>query len=91
MTNVNCFRCKKEVDKLQTRAVKGMDNQKKYECFTCYRSGHPANENVAVQEAKKNYFCGRCKYKFASRTAICPYCNESDQVDFGDVSIKDLL
>ena len=89
---VNCSSCEKRIDKAQALPVKSVNNEKRYECYNCYRRSKSGslgtNEEVKVKEP---YFCQRCKYKFKSKKSICPYCNKSDFLVKGKVTVHDLL
>ena len=89
---ITCFRCGKKKDKVEARLIKGMNNELRYECFTCYKRNKAEPWWDGKKEAvKKEYYCERCKYKFSSKRCICPYCNKNDRLTGGNVSVKDLL
>jgi len=91
-SQVQCSDCKKSVSKLDTFATTGASREVRYRCRSCYSVNK--NTGLTVQEkpqVKKEYFCGRCKYKFKSLGTLCPYCNKTDQVVEQVHSVKDLL
>lgn len=81
-TKVNCFKCGSSVDKNETYLYQVTDRENRYECYACFK---------ASRTAKRELFCGRCKYKFKARLPICPYCSKSDEVIEGTLSVQDLL
>jgi uncharacterized CHY-type Zn-finger protein len=91
--NVRCFRCNKEVDANKTRKIEGI-NEPRYECFECFKRHNrdPLLGGIEKVVDKRNYFCGRCKFKFKNKTGICPYCNKDDYVHPTDgFNVKSLL
>jgi len=90
---VECFRCKKQVEKADSLLTKDMNGEQKYECFGCYKKSRDTFIGWAEREekVKKDYRCARCNYKFKSEKAICPYCSKSDMVVKGNISVTDLL
>jgi len=90
--NVNCFRCNKSFDKTEVRDFKSVNKEIRYECFTCFKNDKSSTLNKKNQTPhKKKYYCQNCNYKFQSKKRLCPYCNKSNYVYNGEISIKDLL
>ncbi|MFA6461877.1 MAG: hypothetical protein WCV90_06435 [Candidatus Woesearchaeota archaeon] len=81
-TRVNCFKCGKSVDKNETYLAQSTDKESRYECYDCFKK---------ARSAKRELFCGRCKYKFQARVPVCPYCSKSDEVIEAGFTIHDLL
>ena len=89
---VTCQRCKKRVEKLQTRALASALGETTYECFECFkRERTPRWGTDEGIKMRRDMFCQRCRYKFSSVTAICPYCNQSDALEAGNLTADDLL
>ena len=84
---VECCRCNKMVEKANARFLTRVKNERKYECFSCYK----LNRNKHKEFVKRELYCERCRYKFKSKKLLCPYCNRSDNVVKGEVTVKDLL
>ena len=90
---VQCFGCGKAVDKSQTFTSNNASKELRYQCPGCFKNKKvdifgTAGETPAL---KKEFFCGRCKFKFRSKSTLCPYCSKEDQV-IGQVhSVKGLL
>lgn len=84
---VSCNRCRKQVEKINTREV----SPKKYECFDCFKSQRPKNPDKTSTPLKYDLYCERCRYKFTSSQRVCPYCNESDYLDVSGPSADELL
>ena len=91
--NVTCHKCKKQVAKLETRQLKSNPDTPKYECFECFKMVHPnrAMLNHEPVRVKRNFYCERCRYSFASKVPECPYCAKDDCLESGSISIHDLL
>ncbi len=89
---VECFRCKKQVEKADSLLTK-IGGEQKYECFGCYKKSRDTFVDWAEREekVKKEYRCARCNYKFKAPNPVCPYCNKSDMVVKGNISVIDLL
>ena len=87
---VRCFRCNQEVDKLEARQVESVSPQSRYECFPCFKKHHNAAKKVA-DAPQREFYCERCRYKFSSKTIMCPYCNKDDQLHKGKVTAYDLV
>jgi len=88
---VNCSRCKNPINKAQTIFSRNSYNEKEYTCFNCYNINKNLSMNMEnEQKSKVELYCERCKYRFKSRTSNCPYCNTSDMVSKGNVTMKDL-
>ncbi len=85
-SRVNCFRCGEAVDRTATLLLSS-SFEKKYECYGCYKQ----NKTGMSTKVKQELFCGRCKYKFKSKGALCPYCNKDDLVMSPHFKIEDLL
>ena len=89
---VQCSDCGRSVNKLDTFVAVSGSRDLKYRCRGCYSVnkelglGQPEKPQV-----KREYFCGRCKYKFKSMGTLCPYCSKHDQVVEQVHSVKDLL
>jgi uncharacterized CHY-type Zn-finger protein len=92
-TKVQCFRCSKKVDVNITREIKTLSKESRYECFRCFQKNkrEPLLAGVEKPLIKKEYICERCKYKFKSKKAVCPYCNKNDYVTSSNVSVKELI
>ena len=89
-SKINCYKCKRPVDRSQTLFLGTIGEERRYECFTCYKQKGKERVEDPMSE-KINLYCERCNYKFKSRTSLCPYCSKSDKVVSGDVSIRDLI
>ncbi|MBT4936069.1 hypothetical protein HOL21_00315 [Candidatus Woesearchaeota archaeon] len=90
--HVTCFRCHKPVDKAEARSVENLSNKPRYECFSCYKGNKPFRWRLETEtRVKRKMYCERCNYKFSSHTSICPYCNKTDWITEGKISIQDLL
>jgi RNA polymerase subunit RPABC4/transcription elongation factor Spt4 len=81
-TQIVCYTCKQLVDKDKAFLVQVTDKEDRFECPLCYKR---------KRSQKRELFCGRCKYKFNSKTPVCPYCSKSDEVIDGKVTLKDLF
>ena len=90
---VDCGRCKKSVEKTQARLVDTPKGSKRYECLSCFKKNRAILLGLEQEEPKfkQDMFCGRCKYHFKSKNVVCPYCNDSDYIVRGDISVGDLL
>jgi len=81
-----CDWCRKAVPISDVRYVPKGNDSRTALCTIC-RAKH---ENTGLQPVKKsdpnkkNYFCGRCRYKFRFDSAVsrikCPYCGEADKL-----------
>ncbi|MDO8510597.1 MAG: hypothetical protein Q7S55_00365 [Nanoarchaeota archaeon] len=91
-SQVQCSDCRKSVNKQDTFTALGGSRELTYRCRACYSVnkdlGLGSKEKPAI---KKEYFCGRCKYKFKSMGNLCPYCSKQDQVLEQVHSVMDLL
>lgn len=88
---VNCARCRNPVDKSQTVLGRNSAYDKEYVCFHCYNIGkHLESRDDERPRVKVDLYCERCKYRFKGFSTLCPYCNSSDMVSKGDVTMKDL-
>lgn len=89
---VPCNRCGKSVNLLEAREVPSLARgMLRYECFSCSRkpSFSAAGSNAAA--VRKKYYCQHCNYYFHAKQAICPYCNGTDGVIEGNITVHDLL
>lgn len=91
-SQVQCADCRRSVNKLDTFTSVGGTKDLKYLCRSCYS----VNKDLGLgpkekPQVKREYFCGRCKYKFKSMGTVCPYCSKQDQVLEQVHSVKDLL
>ncbi len=48
-------------------------------------------KKAVAAPTKKEFFCGRCRYKFKAKNTLCPYCSKEDQVVEQLHSVKDFL
>ncbi len=82
----------KEVEKNQARLIKGITADARYECFSCFKKNktQPWGFGDEIKQ-KVGFYCQRCKYKFRARKECCPYCNKSDFVTKGDLTVHDLI
>ena len=91
-SQVQCADCKRSVNKQETFAETNASREMRYRCHACYsinkELGLGSKEKPQV---KREYFCGRCKYKFKSLGTLCPYCSKQDQVVEQIHSVKDLF
>jgi len=89
---VDCFRCKKKVDKGSALPIKTISKEPRYECYNCYKRNKTSEWGFGDEVNFKNkYYCQRCNYKFKSKKSICPYCNQSDLLVKGKITVHDLL
>ncbi len=88
---VRCYKCNKEVDKLEAKEVPSIGTMARYECFPCFKKVAQAKRPKANTERRFDLFCDRCRYKFSSKTIMCPYCNKDDQLHKGKVTAFDLV
>ncbi|MEW5896257.1 MAG: hypothetical protein AB1668_01065 [Nanoarchaeota archaeon] len=90
---VTCFRCKCPVDEISAVQVKTVTNERKYECVSCNKKSKTPLWSLKGGEVpvKKALYCAQCKYKFSSKSTVCPLCGNSDNVMKADVSMKELL
>jgi len=91
-SQVQCSDCGRSVNKLDTFASTGASREMLYRCRGCYS----INRDLGLikqqkPQVKREYFCGRCKYKFKALGTTCPYCSKQDQVVEQIHSVKDLL
>lgn len=90
-SQVFCSSCERQVDKNEALFDSSIKGEPKYLCFICYKMNKVKDAPKPLQQAKKEYFCTRCKYKFRSVKAQCPYCSKSDTLRTGTISVSDLL
>ena len=91
-SRVQCFRCKKSVDKSDTLVIKTITKDPRYECSQCYKRNRTKPWGFGDEMSyKKDYYCERCRYKFSSKKDVCPYCSKSDQIEGGNITVKDLI
>ncbi|MFH1683208.1 MAG: hypothetical protein ABIA37_05430 [Candidatus Woesearchaeota archaeon] len=84
-----CDRCHKSDFISEMRFVSKGDDAKITLCRGCRKEDSSEKKKVEAKKAdvsKKNYFCGRCRYKFqfdpTSVTNLkCPYCGKPDKVE----------
>lgn len=89
---VKCVHCNAEVEKLDARKVTPSLSEQRYECFSCFKRNKPLVWGFGDRvQQKHEYYCERCKYKFSSKSALCPYCSKGDRLTSGKISAKDLL
>jgi|SRR3989338_548979 len=90
---VQCFGCGKAVDKSATFTSLNAARDLRYQCPSCYIKNKDdiLGTNKIPEAVKREFFCGRCKYKFKSKASLCPYCSKQDQVLEQVHSVKDLL
>lgn len=91
---VYCFRCKKSVEKTDTRFIGTVRKEDRYECLPCLKRNKSSPWSVRLEEGpmeKIDLYCERCRYKFSSRALMCPYCNQADMLIRGNITVKDLL
>ncbi|MEK6969587.1 MAG: hypothetical protein AABW48_04120 [Nanoarchaeota archaeon] len=92
IVKVKCFHCNKEVAKAQSLPIKSINNGERYSCFDCFKKNKtPAWGFGDKVPLKRELYCERCNYYFASKIKSCPYCNKADLVSEANVSINDLL
>ena len=85
-----CDRCHRSAPISEMRFVPKGNDAKLTLCSGC-RKEHVSEQKEmldkkAVDSSKKNYFCGRCRYKFQfNPTGVtnmkCPYCGKPDKVE----------
>jgi len=91
-SQVQCADCKRSVNKLDTFAATGPSREVRYSCHPCYSINRGLGLAPAEKpQVKREYFCGRCKYKFKALATTCPYCSKMDQVVEQVHSVRDLL
>lgn len=91
-SQVQCFDCGKSVNKLDTFAAVDGSRGLRYRCRGCYSVNKELGLGLKEKpQVKREYFCGRCKYKFKALGTTCPYCSKQDQVMEQVHSVKDLL
>lgn len=91
-SQVQCSDCRRSVNKLDTFAAVNGTKELRYRCRACYSVNKDLGLSPKEKQAiKKEYFCGRCKYKFKALGTTCPYCSKQDQVVEQVHSVKDLL
>ncbi len=83
---VPCFRCKRQVEKTKVLTVGSMTDEPRYECYVCFKRFANSGDRP-----KSRFLCQRCNYKFNSKKDECPYCNKSDLVIKGKITVHDLL
>ncbi len=89
---VSCTKCKRRVDKIETRAMTSSMGVTTHECFDCFKKARtPRWGNDEGIKMKREMYCQRCRYRFSSVVKICPYCNESDYLESGKIDVTDLL
>ena len=90
---VSCFRCRRPVNKLSTITNKSINGEFRHECSECFRKAKrdPLLAGIEEVKQKKEYYCERCRYRFHSKSGVCPYCSRTDQVIGGKVTVMDLL
>lgn len=90
-SQVQCADCKKSVNKLDTFASSN-SRELRYRCRSCYIVNRDLGlTSTEKPQVKREYFCGRCKYKFKALGTTCPYCSKMDQVVEQVHSVMDLL
>ncbi|MEK6900109.1 MAG: hypothetical protein AABX05_03215 [Nanoarchaeota archaeon] len=92
-TKVQCFGCGKSVEKALMFSALDASKEMQHQCSSCYRERKSdiLGEKKIPAPVKKDFFCGRCRYKFKGKTMICPYCSKEDQVIKQANSVNDLL
>ena len=93
-SKLTCFTCGDSVIKSETAVVERYGMGKVFECYPCFKSSKGTTLRSISESRQKNkqeYFCAKCKYKFSSRRAECPYCGKSDNLSLTQVSTNDLL
>ena len=91
-SQVQCADCQRSVNKLDTFTSVSGSRDFKYLCRVCYSINRDLGMDPREKPAtKKEFFCGRCKYKFKAFGTTCPYCSKQDQVVEQVHSVKDLL
>lgn len=93
-SRVYCFRCKKSVEKTDTRYIGTVRKEERYECNSCLKRNKGSPWSIPLEDgpAKKlDLYCERCRYKFSSKALMCPYCNQADMLMRGNITVKDLL
>lgn len=89
---VSCTKCKRRVEKLEARTMTSSLGETSYECFDCFKKARTprwgSSEGIKMT---REMFCQKCRYKFKSSVPICPYCNESDYLESGKLTVQDLL
>lgn len=92
LEQVQCFHCGKKVNKTSTRLVRDVNNIPQPECFSCFMVfKSPAWQKTIQLKERYELYCERCRYKFYSKKLLCPYCNNSDFICKGNLSIHDLV
>ncbi|HLC52638.1 MAG TPA: hypothetical protein VJI98_05325 [Candidatus Nanoarchaeia archaeon] len=86
---VECVYCKKQIDKRTALFVKNLQNKNLYQCSICFGNNSRTIESKDIKTI--SLYCEKCKYKFTSKKAICPYCNRFDTVMKTDIKISDLI
>lgn len=94
-----CDRCRKAVLISDVKYIpKGKDSRQALcsECRAITLSSVDRKEDKKLEERKRGYFCGRCKYKFkfdptCSTNLKCPYCGKRDKVEETRVPPTDKL
>lgn len=91
---VYCFRCKKSVEKTDSKYIGTVRTEERFECNSCLKRNRASPWSVNLESApaqKIDLYCERCRYKFSSKALMCPYCNQADMLMRGDITVKDLL
>ena len=87
-TKVTCYHCKKQVEKTEASVFQAPLGGPSWECFNCFKK---SRQILGEDGIKLDLYCERCNYRFKSKKAICPYCNETNTLSKGNVTMKDLL
>lgn len=90
-TRVYCYRCRKTVEKSETRYVGMLGREERFECFNCFKKDRTVPWKAEETGERLELYCERCRYKFYSKKLFCPYCNQGDMIMKGNISVNDLL
>jgi hypothetical protein len=91
-SRVLCFRCNEPVNKIDTVKTISTSGEPKYQCSSCFKTVKTTTWGLGDEIPVKNdCFCQRCKYKFKSKSGLCPYCSKNDLVVCGKITVHDLL
>ncbi len=91
---MQCFGCGKSMEKAQMFSTLDSSREMRFQCSGCYKHNKTdfmGEKKAVAAPTKKEFFCGRCRYKFKAKSTLCPYCSKEDQVVEQLHSVKDFL
>ena len=79
--------CDQSIQKIDSVLIDAANVQRA--CYPCFKNNKML---FKIQQGfKQEMYCERCKYKFSSKSLVCPYCSKGDRIVKGNMTVRDIL